>query len=140
MKKLFWIFLLSLTALATPGTNFSGKWMIEAPSRGTMRPPPTILTLNQIGNEVTGSVSVRNFAASASPTHTEVLDGKVEGDTLSFYMWSGLDRPVKVFYKGTLAGEEIKFTVTGGADLSAFAGPNASPQPATRQIIAKRTK
>jgi hypothetical protein len=138
MRLLILSFLLSVGALSAPEVNFSGKWVIEGANRGPMR-QPTVLILNQVGNEVTGSISSQIFAASASPTHNEILDGKVEGDTLTFYVWTGLDRPVKAYYKGTLSGEEIKFTVTGGAGLSGFAGPGVGGQE-PRQITAKRTK
>ncbi len=140
MRLLILSFLLSVGGLSTPAVNFSGKWVIEgaATNRGPMR-PPTVLILNQVGNEVTGSISSGNFAASASPTHTEILDGKVEGDTLTFYVWTGLDRPVKAYYKGTLSGEEMKFTVTGGARFGGPAGPGSGQQE-PRQITAKRAK
>ncbi len=138
MRLLILSFLLSVAALSAPVVNFSGKWVMEGANPGPMR-QPTVLILNQVGNEVTGSISSRNFAASASPTHTEVLDGKVEGDTLTFYVWTGLDRPVKAYYKGTLSGEEIKFTVTGGVAFGGIAGPSADQQ-GPRQIIAKRAK
>ena len=83
-------------------------------------------------------IHIRLDVGSASPTHNEILDGKVEGDTLTFYVWTGLDRPMKAYYKGTLSGEEIKFTVTGGAQRGS-AGPDAGQQE-PRQITAKRAK
>jgi hypothetical protein len=139
MSLLILIVLPSVNALSAQTVNFSGKWVIEGPSRGQMRQPTAIvLILNQVGNEVTGSISAGNSAASASPTHTEILDGKVEGDTLTFYVWTGMDRPVKAYYKGTLAGEEIKFTVTGGAQRGS-AGSGATQQE-PRQLTAKRAK
>lgn len=138
MRLLILSFLLSVVALSAPAVNFSGKWVIEGPNHGPLRQSTTLI-LNQIGNEVSGSISSRNFAASASPVHTEILDGKVEGDTLRFYVWTGLDRPVKAYCKGTLAGEEIKFTVTGGAQFGGPAGPGSSQQ-GPQQITAKRAK
>ena len=138
MRLLILSFLLSVVAMAASAVNFSGKWVIEGANRGPMR-QPTILILNQVGNEVIGSVSSRIDAGSASPTHNEILDGKVEGDTITFYVWTGLDRPVKAYYKGTLSGEEIKFTVTGGAELRGSAGPDAGQQ-GPRQVTAKRAK
>ena len=137
MRLLILSLLLSVGALSAPVVNFSGKWVIEGANRGPMR-QPAVLILNQVGNEVTGSISPRLDVGSASPTHNEILDGKVEGDTLTFYVWTGLDRPVKAYYKGTLAGEEIKFTVTGGAQRGS-AGPDAGQQE-PRQITAKRAK
>src|SRR5262245_13012336 len=138
MRLLILSFLLSVVGMATSAMNFSGKWVIEGANSGRMR-QPTVLILNQVGNEVTGSISSRINASSASPTHNEILDGKVEGDILTFYVWTGLDRPVKAYYKGTLTGEEIKFTLTGGGELRGSAGPDAGQQ-GPRQITAKRTK
>ena len=96
----------------------------------------------QAAKEVTGSISSRIDEGSASPVYTEILDGKVEGDTITFYVWTGLDRPVKAYYEGTLSGEEIKFTVTGGAaESGGLAGPGAGAgQSAQRQVTAKRAK
>jgi len=139
MRLLLLSFLLSVGAPSAPAVNFSGKWVMEGANRGPgPMQQPTVLILNQVGNEVTGSIPSRNFAASASPTHTEILDGKVEGEILTFYVWTGLDRPVKAYYKGALSGEEIKFTVTGGAQRGP-AGPGAGQQE-PRQITAKRAK
>jgi hypothetical protein len=69
----------------------------------------------------------------------EIFEGKTEGATLSFYVWGRTDEPVKVLYKGTLAGDEIKFTVTG---MPAPVGLNG-PQPGAggpREMTAKRAK
>jgi hypothetical protein len=143
MKTLCLSFWLSVVALAAAAPNYSGTWVIEEPGGAVTRQTmTTTLVLNQIGNEVTGTISYPDDAGSASPTHGEILDGKVEGETLTFYVWTGLDRPMKAFYKGTLAGDEIRFVVTGGAPaLGGFSGSAAgagkgSPQP----ITAKRAK
>jgi hypothetical protein len=106
-------FLLAVLANDAPTANFSGKWVIEGQDRSPGQ-PVTNLILNQVGNQVTGSISARTDAFSASPVNTEILDGVVENDTVTFYVWAGLDRPAKAFYTGTLSGDEIKFTVTGG--------------------------
>ena len=50
-----------------------------------------------------------------------------EGDTISFYVWSGTDQPVKTIYKGKASSEEsIEFTITGGpaTDRLVFNGAN----------------
>ncbi len=140
MRFLLLTCLMSAVAFSEPGVNVSGKWVIAgtANNTGQMR-PSTILIVNQVGSEVTGTISSGTFGASASPTHTEILDGKVEGDSLTFYVWSGMDRPVKAYYKGTLAGEELKFTVTGGARFGGPATSGAGPQE-PRQMTAKRMK
>ena|SRR5262245_24171733 len=134
MRVLKLSFLLGILAVMVSATNFSGKWIFERPGRGSTR-VTTILILNQVGNEVEGTISSRIDAGTGSPNNTEILDGKVEGDTLTFYVWTGRDRPVKVYYKGTLSGEEIKFTVTGGAG-----GPGAGEGQGPQQFTAKRAK
>jgi len=65
---------------------------------------------------VTGTISLRIDAGTNSPVNNEIWGGKVAADTLSFYVWTGTDQPVKVSYRGTMSasGEEIVFTVTGG--------------------------
>jgi hypothetical protein len=140
MRLLISILLSVLLATAASAANFSGKWIIEAQGRSPGQPVTTLI-LNQVGNQVTGSISGRNDAFSASPVNTEILDGTVEGDTITFYVWTGLDRPVKAFYKGTLSGEEIKLTVTGGvAGSSGFSGPSATGQGSAQQITARRVR
>jgi hypothetical protein len=119
MRPLILSLLPAVLAIAAP-TNFSGKWIVDAPG-GSPGQPVTILILNQVGNQVTGSVSGRTDAFSASPANTEILDGVVENDTLTFYVWTGVDRPEKALYKGMLDGDEIKLTITGGV-----AGPGVA--------------
>jgi hypothetical protein len=133
VRRRIWSILLAAVAIPASAANFSGKWAIQSPAgRGGGRGAPTILTLNQVGNEVTGSISVRIDAGTSSPVNTEVLGGKVEGEVLSFYVWTGTDQPAKTAYNGTMSpsGDEITFTVTGGR------GQGAGPQ----QVTAKRTK
>jgi hypothetical protein len=126
----FWTFLLLAgSAVLAQAANFSGKWVIEMPGRGRAQ---LILVLNQVGKEVTGTISARVDPYSGSPVNTEVLGGVAEGDTISFYVWTGIDQPVKTFYKGTASGpDEIVFTVTGGP-----ARGSTEPQ----KLVAKRTK
>jgi len=128
--------LLACAAWAASGVNFSGKWVIESAGGrgGQMR--QTVLVLNHVGGEVEGTIGARGNAGSGAPTSgTEILDGKVEGDTISFYVWGGRsDRPSKTFYEGTMSGDEITFTVTGSG--SGFGGRGQSgPQ----EMTAKRS-
>jgi len=139
MKKL--LFGLMLAALAAPATaaNFSGKWTMPLPiSFGPLKQTLLqTLILNQVGNEVAGTLATGSLVpgASGAPVGTEIFDGKVEGDSISFYVWTGDDQPTKRYYKGTMTGEEITFTATGGS-----APPGAGGPPAPQQLKAKRTK
>ena len=141
MRSLMLCVLLGILTPSTSIPNFSGKWIVEGTNRGPTRQATTLI-LNHASKEVTGSISSRIDEGSASPVYTEILDGKVEGDTITFYVWTGLDRPVKAYYEGVLSGEEIKFTVTGGAaESGGLAGPGAGAgQSARRQVTAKRAK
>jgi hypothetical protein len=116
MKKQLGILILGLAAMPAFAANFSGKWALQSSGAGG-RGGPTIITLNHVGNEVTGAIAGRaGSGGSGSPVASEILGGKVEGDVLTFYVWTGQDEPTKTTYKGTLSssGDEIQFTVTGG--------------------------
>ena len=135
-------------AMAVQPANFSGKWVIQPTAgRGGGRGSPTVLVLNQAGADVTGTITVRIDPGTSSPLNTEVMGGKVDGDKITFYVWTGTDQPVKAMYTGTMsaAGDEIIFTVTGGRGApGGFGGPvggraaqsNGPPPP----IVAKRAK
>jgi hypothetical protein len=139
MRTLVLSILLGAAAIAAAAVNFSGKWAIEMSGRGG-RGPSTILVLNHVGKEVTGTITARSDAGTGSPVNTEILGGVVEGDTITFYVWSGTDQPVKTIYKGAMSGEDtIEFTVTGGpAGAGNFALGRGQSGP--QKIAAKRTK
>ncbi|HUP03703.1 MAG TPA: hypothetical protein VMU19_06925 [Bryobacteraceae bacterium] len=108
-----------------------------------------MLTLNQAGGKVSGTISIRIDRGTNAPVYAGLWDCKVEGDTLSFYVWTGNDQFTKAIYRGVLSpsGDEIVFTVTrdpetgsapaatpAGAAQSGRTGPAAS-----QQITARRT-
>lgn len=131
------VIVLAAAAFPASAANFSGKWALQsAGGRGGFG-GATVLTLTQTGTEVTGTIAVRIDAGTNSPVNDEIWGGKADGDTVTFYVWTGTDQPTKTTYTGTLAasGDEIAFTVSGGRAAAAGRG-QAGPQP----IIAKRTK
>ena len=147
MRMLKVSLLLAAALTVASGANFSGKWALPNAGRGG----PMFLVLNQVGNDVTGNILAGGGSiGSGAPANSEILDGKANGDSISFYLWTGNDQPVKTMYKGTMsaAGDEIKFTVTrgpggfvptqGGGAQSGGAGRagNTGPQ----EITAKRAK
>jgi hypothetical protein len=119
----------SFTAQMPP--NVSGKWTILGAGRGGRGGSQT-LTLNQVGNHLTGELlgGGGGGGGSAAPINNELYDGKVENSSVSFYVWRGTDKPYKVTYKGTLnaAGDEINLTVTG---LPGRGGAPPAPPTAT---------
>jgi len=136
MRTLALSIMLGVAAMAASAVNFSGKWAIGSGGRG----PSTILVLNHVGKEVTGTITARSDAGTGSPVNSEILGGVVEADTITFYVWSGTDQPVKTIYMGAMSGEDtIEFTVTGGpAGGGNFAMGRGQSGP--QKITAKRTK
>jgi hypothetical protein len=130
---------LAVCAVPLSAANFSGKWLLVrqqgagGPGGGGRGPAPVVVTLNQIGNEVTGSITPPRGNSTGSPANVDVLGGKVDGDTISFYLWTGLDRPVKNLYQGKLNGDEIVFTVN--LDAPVQTAPN---MPRSFQVTGKR--
>jgi hypothetical protein len=94
-----------------------------------------VVTLNQVGNELSGSIGLPRGNSTGSPANVDVFGGKVDGDTIWFYLWTGLDKPVKNLYEGKLNGDEILFTVTLDA-----AGQAPPSMPRSFQVTAKRIR
>ena len=128
--------LLLVAGQAAP-VNFSGKWIVPQEIVPGYQVVGT-LTINQVGDTAEGSLHFPGSEASAAPVNDEIFDGKVDGSSISFYVWRGEDKPAKQFYKGTLRGDEIVFTVTGGPPPPVFLAPTKlKPE---NQVIAKRER
>ncbi len=109
--------LLAAALLQAAARNFSGKWAIRREAAEGIRGGTTILTLNQVGAEVRGTIAAPVEPWTNSPLNIGIWSGKADGNTVSFYIWTGTDQPAKARYRGTMSasGDEIVFTVTGGA-------------------------
>jgi hypothetical protein len=104
MRKLmttgFLLGLLSLTALAA---DVTGKWTAQVPGRGGQTREATF-NFKADGNTLTGTVSGRGG-------DMPIADGKIDGDTISFTQTMEFNgNSMKFVYKGTVSGDEIKFT------------------------------
>jgi hypothetical protein len=135
MKK-YSLWLLSCAFLLAQATNFSGRWAMPGGRGGQM-----ILTLNQVGNEVSGAFAApaRNGGTGA-PVNQEILDGKVNGNIITFYVWTGNDVPAKQMYKGTMSSDQITWEITGGparggAPGASGRGPAAPVGPPTSHRV-----
>ena len=118
-----------VAALPVLGANVSGKWIFTRQAgSGGRGPAPMVVTLNQVGSELSGSITPPRGNSTGSPANVEVLGGKIEGETVSFYIWTGMDKPVKNYYSGKLNGDQILFSVT------------AENVPAPFQVVAKRAR
>ena len=140
MRRLI-IALCLLCSSSAYGANFSGKWLLPLKS-GFGASNRIFLSLNQSGSHLYRTVAGFGDVSSGSPFYTELLDAKVEGDTVSFYVWRGSDEPRKWFFKGTLSNsDEIVFQITD--EPARRPAPRADGQadsPPPSQVTATRTE
>src|SRR5262249_40382979 len=93
-----------IAVVQAAGADVSGKWTAQVPSRqgGTRE---QTFTFKADGEKLTGSVSGMQGAEIA------ISDGKIAGSDISFNVTMNFQgNEVKQSYKGTVAGDEIKFT------------------------------
>jgi hypothetical protein len=104
------LFLLGTTLLSA--ADVTGKWTGEVEGRNGKR--PITMNLKADGATLTGTVTARN-------ADTPISDGKIDGDNISFAMtFEGNNGKVTINYKGTVSGDEIKFTRTMGERTTDF--------------------
>jgi opacity protein-like surface antigen len=97
----------AVLALAFAGVlaaaDVAGKWVAQVPGRdGQTR--ETTFNFKVDGAKLSGTMATQMG-------EVQISDGKVEGDNLSFAVqlsFGGND--IKLLFKGTVAGNEIKFT------------------------------
>jgi hypothetical protein len=95
-------FVLAATLVAH-AADISGKWTAQVPGRdGQTR--ETTFNFKVDGEKLTGTTTGMNG-------DVPITDGSIKGDAVAFNVvanFNGTD--VKIVYKGTVAGDEIKFT------------------------------
>src|ERR1700730_18254108 len=108
-----YVLLLLLPAISV-AENFAGKWLIETETPfGRAR---TILELSQVGERVEGTMMtmIPGMSAFGLPASVQqpIHGARVGGKTLTFYVWTGRDEPLKDIYKGMLTDKgETSFEV-----------------------------
>src|SRR5947207_9043440 len=108
-KLLFVTAILLVVAIGAFAADVSGKWTYEAPGRGGNPGRPVTITLKQDGSKLTGSVPGFGRGGAEAPV-MEVMNGKVEGDKISFETKMEMGGQTRVSkYEGTVVGDEIKF-------------------------------
>ena len=136
------VILLGLT-LSAWATDIAGKWVAQIEGRQGTRENTFNFTVE--GTELTGTMTT-------GMGETAISEGKIEGDELSFVIVRSFgENEMKILYKGTVSGDEIKLTrefqggMMGGrgggpgGPPGGGAGGDGAPRPA-REIIAKRVK
>lgn len=96
--------LLAIFAVAALAADIDGQWKAQMPGRGGQMQERTF-AFKADGNKLTGTVS-------AQQGQTEISDGKIKGDTISFSVVRKFqEKEIKMNYKGKVSGDEIKFTM-----------------------------
>jgi|ERR1041385_2708471 hypothetical protein len=113
-KKLLFVVTIALVfAFAAMAADVTGKWTYEQPGRGGNPGRPVTITLKQDGSTLSGSVPGMGRGGDNPPPPTQITDGKVEGDKVSFTVkreFNGMTMVQK--FEGTVSGDEIKFKIT----------------------------
>ncbi len=126
-RKITLIGMVALLALAATvwAGDVAGKWTAQAQGSD--------ITLDF---KVEGTTLTGTLENSQMPGPIQIKDGKIDGDTVSFTIVRKFgETDMKIVWKGTLAGDEIKFkreTAGGG-----MGGPGGG---AAEEIVAKRVK
>jgi hypothetical protein len=104
MKSTFLAFAVFVFALSATATDVTGKW--KGSFQGGDDSHEVTFNLKADGAKLTGDVSGLLDKA------LEIQEGKVQGSTITFSVmseWEG--NPIKLVYKGEVAGDEIHFTM-----------------------------
>ena len=130
-KKLLFVVTIALVfAFAAMAADATGKWTYEQPGRGGGPARQVTITLKQDGNKLTGSVPGFGRGGDNPPPPTEITDGKVDGNNVSFTVKREFNGNTMVTkYEGTISGDELKLKITRD-------GQNG---PQTNEVTAKRS-
>ena len=132
-KLLFVTTILLVVALSAFAADVTGKWTYEAPGRGGNPGRPTTITLKASGSTLTGSIPGFARGGGEAPPATEISNGKIDGDKISFEVkrnFQGTDMVTK--YDGSVTGDEMKLKITQP-------GMNGG-DPRVSDVVAKREK
>lgn len=124
------IALLSMVSTAW-AADVNGKWIAKI--AGTQGNDFEItLTFKADGAKVSGTLN-----NSTRPGDIEIKEGKIEGDNISFALIRSTGQSdIKVVWKGTVSGDEIKFT----RSIEGYMGDPGGGAPPSLEIIAKKVK
>ena len=98
--------LLTLVAAVSlaAAADVAGKWKAQIPGRGG-NTNETTFNFKTDGDKLTGTME--NPRGSV-----DIQDGKVSGDSISFVVVRKMqDNEMKINYKGTISGDELKLTM-----------------------------
>ena len=157
-----------LFAASASAADINGKWIASVTSPSGSPGGDRIFTFNVAGDKVTGTIinqqtvnatfevegqkKMTGKLTTQTGTPVEISEGKITGNDISFVTISRMGQnEMKTTYKGTVSGNEIKFTaeMPMPAGMPMMSGPSSSQgapssaqgaQPTTRtqEMAAKR--
>jgi hypothetical protein len=130
-KKLLFVVTIALVlSFALMAADVTGKWTYEQPGRGGNPGRPVTITLKQDGTKLTGSVPGMGRGGDNPPPPTEITDGKVDGNMVSFTVKREFNGNTMVQkFDGTVEGDTIKFKITRDTQNG----------PQTNEVVAKKS-
>ncbi len=129
-KKLLFVcvVVLAVALVAIAADAITGKWVYEQAGRQGGTPRQTTLDLKADGAKLTGSV-IAPGRGGAEPQSTEISNGKVDGNNVSFEVVRETQMGKMVTkYEGSVAGSELKLKITSDMGRG----------PQTSEVVAKR--
>jgi hypothetical protein len=109
-------------------------WAMDIAGKWTVKSGQTMLTLifKVDGTTITGTL---NNPQAGGPT--EIKDGKIEGDDISFYvMRTSNDIDTKITWKGKVEGQVIIFSREGAGGSGTYGGGSGGGD----EVVARRAK
>src|SRR5208283_4743602 len=130
-KKLFLVVtILLVVAFAAMAADVTGKWVYEQAGRGGGNPTQVTLNLKANGSTLTGSM-VRPGRGGGDPMETQISEGKVDGDNISFKIAMQMGgNSMTSEYTGTVSGNELKLKISR---------PGRDGSPMVTEATAKRS-
>jgi hypothetical protein len=130
-KELLFVVTIALVlSFALIAADVTGKWTYEQPGRGGNPGRPVTITLKQDGTKLTGSVPGMGRGGDNPPPPTEITDGKVDGNMVSFTVKREFNGNTMVQkFDGTVEGDTIKFKITRDTQNG----------PQTNEVVAKKS-
>ena len=130
-KKLLFVVTIALVfAFAVMAADVTGKWTFEQPGRGGNPGRPVTVTLKQDGAKLTGQMPGMGRGGDAPPPPTEITDGKVDGNNVSFTVKREFNGNTMVTkYEGVVNGDEMKLKITRDTQNG----------PMTTEVVAKKS-
>jgi len=155
-------------AVSAGAADISGKWIASVTSPSGSPGGDRIFTLKVAGDTITGTIinqqtvnatfdvegqkKMTGKLTTQTGSPAEISEGKISGNDISFVTVTKMGQnEMKTTYKGTVSGNEIKFTaeMPMPAGMPMMSGPSASQgasssaqgaQPTTRtqEMVAKR--